>query len=48
MNTYLATFAIGTATGIGFSVWFCQQLNQLRTPRYYKRRARRVAKGYAR
>jgi hypothetical protein len=48
MNSYLATFAIGTATGIGLSVWCCHQLNRFRGPRYYRRRARRVAHGYAR
>ncbi|MGH1488552.1 MAG: hypothetical protein ACRBK7_04025 [Acidimicrobiales bacterium] len=48
MNSYLITFAVGTATGVGLSVWFCTQLNQSRSPRYYRRRARRVAGGYAR
>ena len=48
MNSYLITFAIGTASGIGLSVWFCQQLSQFRSPRYYRRRARRIARGYAR
>lgn len=49
MNSYLATFAIGTATGIGLSIWICNQLNRLRTPHYYRRRrARRIARGYAR
>jgi hypothetical protein len=48
MNLYLFTFAIGTASGIGLSVWFCNQLNRFRGPRYYRRRARRVGLGYAR
>ena len=48
MNSYLLTFAFGTASGIGLSVWFCSQLNRFRGPHYYRRRARRVALGYAR
>ena len=48
MNSYLIAFALGTASGIGLSVWSCNQLNRLRSPRYYRRRARRVARGYAR
>lgn len=48
MNSYLIAFSMGTATGIGMSVWACNQLNRIRTPRYYRRRARRTARGYAR
>ncbi len=48
MTSYLIAFALGTASGIGLSAWTCTQLNRLRSPRYYRRRARRVAGGYAR
>jgi hypothetical protein len=48
MNSYLLTFALGTASGIGLSAWSCSQINRFRGPRYYRRRARRVAHGYAR
>lgn len=44
MNDYLITFSAGTGCGIAFSVWFCQQLAKTRTPRYYLRRARSVAR----
>jgi hypothetical protein len=30
------------------SVWFCQQLNRFRSPRYYRRRARQASWGYGR
>lgn len=48
VNEYLMIFGAGTATGIGVSAWFCQQLSRVRGPGYYRRRARRVARGYAR
>lgn len=48
MNSYLLIFALGTASGISLSVWFCNQLNRFRGPGYYRRRARRVGLGYSR
>lgn len=43
-NPYVITFGAGTGCGIWVSVWFCNQLNRVRSPRYYRRRARRVAR----
>jgi hypothetical protein len=44
-NSYFITFAMGAGAGIWFSWWVTQQLNSFRSPRYYRRRARRVARG---
>lgn len=44
-NTYLIVFSAGVGSGIWASAKFCALLNSVRTPRYYQRRARRVARG---
>lgn len=44
-NSYLIVFGVGVGSGIWGSWWFCQQLTSFRSPRYYRRRARRVARG---
>jgi len=44
-NTYLIVFGAGVGSGIWASAKFCALLNSVRTPRYYQRRARRVARG---
>lgn len=48
VESYLVVFGMGTFSGIGLSVWVCNQLNRFRGPTYYRRRARRVARGYDR
>ena len=47
-NPFLLTFALGAGSGIWASVWFNNLLRSMRSPRYYRRRARRAARGYAR
>ena len=44
-NTYLIVFGAGVGSGIWASAKFCALLNSVRTPRYYQRRARRLARG---
>jgi len=44
MELLATTFGLGLVSGIGVNVWFCAQLKRLRGPRYYHRRARRVAR----
>ena len=48
MEITITVFGAGVASGIGLSVWTCQQLNRFRGPGYYRRRARRVTRGQSR